>query len=310
MTGGYCILSNPIIKRERLSSFPGQNIDGNAFCPNEEDYLPCRCPIQGMKHFELICKNVSLEQVQTNFKRNSNTDWDHISLELWSKDIFIPKNVFDNHRAILLSLNGDNGNSEPVGLEIHPQALSSSRNVTVEIFIKSFDMRKLTFLFLSEFYVLEKLTIINSINLYLASLPPLFSLIYFHVVNCTAGQNGWIDFPSQLNNGLEEIIFSGCGLDDSSADYLLESILGSSNETLTRLNFSHNALTRIPPGLKYFTYITDIDFHGQREPGFGFLKSLAVSFSAPIETFDLRYCFITEIQSGIVQGKFYRLKIF
>ena len=132
-------------------------------------------------------------------------------------------------------------------------------------------------------------------------------LVYLSIVNCTARGNGWTDFPVYFDNGLQKIVVSGCGLDNKAADYILEAVLGSSIKTLIHLNLSHNALTRIPPMLKYFVNIRHVSIHNQREPGFGHLSSLAISSKAPIEKIDLKFCNITDIQPGAIQGLFYSL---
>lgn len=281
-------------------------ISQDLICPNEEDYSPCSCFIQGRK-YDLICTSVSLKQVYDILKRNTVADWDHISFEILRNDFSIQKDIISNHRAIKITINGNDRNPKQYlrSEQIHPQAFLSTSNFTKKLCIRSFDLRNFEWPSLGRlFHQLQELNIERSLNVNLDNLTSLRSLSHLSIINCTSWHNRWMDFPFSFDNGLERMVFSGCGLDNGISDYILQRISHSSNETLIYLDLSHNGLTRIPPALEYFVNIRHIYINNQRKPGFGFLSSIPISFSARVQIFDLQFCYITDIQPGAFQGFF------
>ena len=290
----YTLVFNILIK------IAGRQLN-KSFCPNNEDFSPCGCPMEN--HFELECKNVSIFEIQRIFNSTKVADFDYILLEpapIPSK-LFIPKDIFYNHRILdTISLFGSTYFPEKIILEIHPEAFRSCRKVTKKILIQSLDLQKLEFSFLTHFKELQDIQIVNSFNLFVFNLPYLPKLISIKILNCT-GLNYWNTFP-HLKNGIEDLRLQYNMVNDKVLDVILNKIqTGPSKNTLNYLDLHGNALTQIPHQLKAFCKLSKIFLGRQQKPGFGVLKS-TISFSAPIELLDLSSCYIKSILPSVFQS--------
>ena len=73
-----------------------------AFCPNEEDYFPCKCILEEKSTSAgLYCTNVSIiEQVGEMLKSKPTAIFEFTFLELQPSHSFLPENIFGNRHII------------------------------------------------------------------------------------------------------------------------------------------------------------------------------------------------------------------
>ena len=228
------------------------------------------------------------------------TDFETFILIPQSKDNVIPKDLLGTARITKnIAVYGNDSSPESFCPEIHPKAFQSTKNFTKSFFIKSMDMAKINFTFLAEFNMLGHISLWNSMNVDLSSLPALNNLKNLEIKNCS-GPNKWKSFP-RLISGLNYISLEGNELNDEGAGRILDWILsGPSWKTLSYIILSRNALTRIPDQLKSFPLLITIFLDNQQKPGFDVLDPF--SFTAPITYLNLERCYINEIQPNTFLG--------
>ena len=273
-------------------------------CPNMEDYSPCTCPMRDNLDyisFDINCYNVTTEEVKEIFEMTTPFDIQNLDLKIHSSKVFITKDIFANRRITNIILH--NFSNEKVILHIHQQAFHSFREFVKDFRIIFYNLRDLSFDFLSGFHYLYTLCIMDCNNVNISTLPPLPRLVDLYIIHCT-GLNDWNELP-QLVNGLYFLALNENGLNDVQINNILQWVQKSpSYNILTRLWLNSNALTRIPSQIKDFSRLLGIDLRNQQNPGFG--KISAVSFPNSLETLELSFCNITDIEPNIlIPGCYY-----
>ena len=278
-------------------------------CPNREDYSPCICPYKkDMEQEDILlwCPNIPPDDIKSTFKVTtpaifkliviSITPVGGISLEI-PADVFVAHKVFQI--SILFRLDNADVYVKPY-LKVNEDAFRSSRNITQEIIIISFDLHWLNFSFLTDFNKLNTLYIKDCDNFHLHNLPFLPALETINIIDCK-NLSDWKNFPI-LINGLKRLELSGDWLSDGVIDGILEWIIKSSNETLRKLELENNCLTRIPPTLKSFSRLVRILLDHQTEPGFGHLGAFTFNNASAIIELGLMGTHIKSIAPGFFQG--------
>ena len=250
-----------------------------------------------MPNSKVHCKDVHVERIRDAFYSNREIYLKEIVLELPENESMIPKDIFASHYSINIVLIGNKMTPELFYLQIDSEAFQSSSQATQIFIIESFNALNFDWSFLATFRKLKTLSISYAANMNLSNLPLLPKLIELNISYCI-GLNDWTHFPLFFN-GLELLVIQNCGLKDKEADQILNWI-GPSKDTLVCINFGHNALTRIPRQLLFFSRLNEIGINHQTYPGLGSIANL--SFLAPVNRLNLSSSHVKDIQPGAFNG--------
>ena len=273
--------------------------DGQANCPNGEDYSPCSCS-GSSSSLTITCSLQPMETVRATFTKNSAYSTPlNIDLRPAPTDDTIPFDVIstDKYAGVLMIRCPSAGYQ----LKIDPLAFRYSRPYTTRLTITSCDLRFLNFAFLDQFANLTNLAIQSSSNVNF-SLPTLTvalpSLTSLSLYSCQ-GLNDWTEFPRPLVAGLTTFDAGSSRLTDSIALRILNWVVASSNSTLTTLYMDTNELVQVPSRISSFRVLTYVDLSYN---AIQVLRTGALSFTAPVDRLLLNGNDISYVQPDAFQG--------
>ena len=267
-----------------------------ADCPNGEDYSPCTC---SMSYID--CKNATLSQVSSVFRRTTAADLGIFTLHLSQADAneMIPPDLLNNHRAQTISIDCPRNDFY---LRVDPQAFRSSKDTTERIYNLNCDMSRLDFKFLTGFVQLDLIDFRTVASFGMAnwsSFPPLPKFDKLYIYSST-GLNEWTTFP-QLVKGLTNLLLQHCDIQDEAMDRILNGTVQYSADTLKQLVLNLNDMTKIPRPIASFQKLDFISMYAQMR-GIPFIP--AGSFYSGANDFYLALMDnqIEMIQQGAFQG--------
>ena len=208
----------------------------------------------------------------------------------------------------------DKNEIEQVPIIIDPNAFNMSSNYLRQLQIENCDLGRLDLSFLSEFENLDKLYIINPSSIEKANwylLPSLPVLIRFYIQIDKELQNNWNKWVQKLpplTNGLQ-VFENNAGVDDDTADRLVQWLLNSSVETLQHLELQNTKLTRIPPGISNFENLGGLIITC-KDSEIKVLKENSIKLNLLPTLIQISNCGIRELQPGAIQGKNIRIIYF
>ena len=227
--------------------------------------------------------------------------------------VYIPSN-FLSYRIVNAHLTlecpsrvNDQNENEQVPIIIHPNAFHSSSNFLLELNIRNCDLGRLdlSFLFGFENLVTMNFTYPSSIEKanwnFLPSLPVLTNFeieIHRELQN---DWNEWVQKLQPLTNGLEKFICN-CGVDDKTADRLVQWLVNSSAATLNNLELRETKLTRVPQGISNFQNLMILKITCN-DSEIKVLKENSIKLNVLPSEIEISNCGIGELHPGAIQGK-------
>ena len=187
---------------------------------------------------------------------------------------------------------------------IDRDAFLATASETSIVYISNCDLSLLDFAWLDGFNKLTSLSFYESSNLHQASWTslPILNRLSKLSINFCKGLNERFDPP--VITSLREIQLEGNGLLDQPMGRLLNWVLISSAESLTKLQMSMNLLTRVPTQIASFKNLNYLDIHGQ-ENGTGMLVTKgSLSFQSPVKYIYAAVNGISTIEPGAFEGNF------
>ena len=220
------------------------------FCPNEQDYFPCRCSVDS-----IICSDSPISTIADIFKRKSYKTSQTMNLHLLlpPDGTFLPADLLSNHQITskIIIICKDFISQR---INIHQDAFRSSRNFISEFKIFACDSKGFDFLFMKDFRNMKSVEFNWNSNLHLAnwtSFPLLSSLTHFYIYDSN-GLDEWTQF-SFFHNRLSYFAMYNNYVGDECTSRILSWLLESpSAETLEVLILQDNGLTKIPEEILFF----------------------------------------------------------
>ena len=275
-------------------------VDGQANCPNSDNYAPCTCS-GGTTSPSILCSLVPLATVASIFSQTQPINGSvSVDLRPANSDVTntIPANVLGSKAASTISFRCQ---TTVFQLQINPDAFLASRSTATRVTISYCNLAQLDLQFLTAFNKLSYLGLTSSIGLQsvIPTLPyPLPSLTSLNFYAST-GLNETTSYPQVLVRGITDADFGASSMNDLAAYRLLNWLVASSNRTLQTMYMDSNFLTKVPPFIPSFTalYFLDISFNQITAVLAGQL-----SFSVPVIRLSLSYNKINSIEPSAFQG--------
>ena len=260
-----------------------------------EDFSPCTCFPFETGVINVDCNQIPYAEVKAAFDLTTTTNKIRFFMTLPNNTTSIPANLLGSNKAKEISLTCLNRNFE---VQINIDAFLNSQSFGISFMIEGCSLNQLSLAFLSNFAVLNELTITNSTFPDMSTLPVLPSLYTLIVSNC----QGFKTWGNPSLGSVHELYLNSNLLGDTVVSGILSNILASSN-SLESLYLRTNLLTKVPDAIRSFTTLSVLDLNDNEIP---VLTNSSLTFSASeVKYIRLEGVSLNTIQAGAFQGDEY-----
>lgn len=233
---------------------------------------------------------MSTDQIQNVFYRTRARDIYSVVLSATAsttlqETVVIPADLMSDKRAANFFINcpapSAGSTVEKYGLQIDSNAFRFTRDYTTHFEINNCNLASsVGFAFLLNFAILKELIVVNSINVNLLGLPSLSALSDLTLTDSTGIEENSASFPILTPARLTKFSANGCKLTDAGASSILSKIGSSTSaSSLVHLDFSRNALTKVPAEIHSMAKLSSLNLMQNEIP----LTQVGdLSFVAPV----------------------------
>lgn len=253
------------------------------------------------------CVDVNLPDVSMAFKNHKDLDVKVFILH-FPRSCDIIADLIGNHHRITDKIDLRCSKTDYFSLQqltVHPDAFRSSRNYTRSLKIAKCNLKRLDFAFFNGFSQVEKLIIVDSVNVHqidwrsFVPSPRFYSL---EIQRCRL--NAWKTFP-RLNVGLENVMLYSTDIGDATMDRTLNWLINTSSETLQDLSTPRGSVRHFPTKISLFKNLKSFQLYGQiiYDIGISYLPYGSYVNSGSLRALQLSQCGIEFLEPGAFSGK-------